>query len=268
SHLEAVNPVVLGSVRSRQERRGDESGKTVLPVLIHGDAAFAGQGIVMETLQLSKAEGYATGGTIHFVLNNQVGFTMDDPITGKTGELSRTSQYCTDIAKMLEAPVFHVNGDDPEAVVFVSRLAMDYRERFGQDVIIDLICYRRQGHNEADEPAVTQPLMYKEVRKHDTPRALYARQLEKDGLIDKNHARELQDAYRDGLDQGKNITRSTLGMVGNEHTVDWGRYLGGKWSDVVDTSVPIKTLRRLTRTLYDNLPEGFELHKRVQRIVD
>jgi 2-oxoglutarate dehydrogenase E1 component len=268
SHLEAVNPVALGSVRSRQERRHDHYGKSVLPVLIHGDASFSGQGIVMETLQLSKAKGYATGGTVHVVINNQLGFTMQDPITGEMGEIARTSQYCTDIAKMLEAPVFHVNGDDPEEVVFVTRLAMDYRDTFGLDVIIDLVCYRRQGHNEADEPAVTQPLMYQKVRKHPTPRALYAQQLEQAGLINKDHAKKLQDAYRDGLDEGRNIIRATLGMVGNEYTVDWGPYLGGKWSDVVDTSVPIKTLRRLSATLYDELPEDFKLHKRVQRIVD
>src|SRR5699024_11036812 len=160
SHLEAVNPVVQGSVKARQDRRDDAGGDTVLPLLIHGDASFAGQGIVMETLQLSQAVGYSTGGTVHVIVNNQLGFTMQDPITARQGEISRTSQYCTDLAKMLEAPVFHVNGDDPDAVAFVSRLAMDFRVAFGKDVIIDMVCYRRQGHNEADEPAVTQPLMY------------------------------------------------------------------------------------------------------------
>ncbi|MES1935796.1 2-oxoglutarate dehydrogenase E1 component [Salinisphaera hydrothermalis] len=268
SHLEAVNPVAQGSVKARQVRRHDTAGETVLPVLIHGDASFAGQGIVMETLQLSQAEGYATGGTVHLIVNNQLGFTMQDPITGKQGEMSRTSQYCTDIAKMLEAPVFHVNGDDPEAVVFVTRLAMDYRETFGKDVIVDMICYRRQGHNEADEPAVTQPLMYQKVKSMQTTRMLYAKHLQDLGLIGENGAQELFDAYRDGLDAGKNISRTTLGMVGNEHTVDWDKYRLDKWSSIVDTSVPVETLRRLSASLYDNLPDGFDLHKRVQRIVD
>ncbi len=267
SHLEAVNPVVEGSVKARQTRRHDAAGETVLPVLIHGDASFAGQGVVMETMQLSQAEGYATGGTIHLIVNNQLGFTMQNPITGKQGEISRTSQYCTDIAKMLEAPVFHVNGDDPEAVVFVTRLAMDYREAFGKDVIIDMICYRRQGHNEADEPAVTQPLMYQKVKQMQTTRVLYAKHLQDIGLIDGDHAQELFDAYRDGLDEGKNITRTTLGLVGNEHTVDWGRYSRDKWSNVVDTSVPIETLQRLSSQLYEQFPDGLDLHKRVERIV-
>ncbi|MBS62632.1 2-oxoglutarate dehydrogenase E1 component [Salinisphaera sp.] len=267
SHLEAVNPVVQGSVKARQERRHDEEGETILPVLIHGDASFAGQGIVMETLQLSQAEGYATGGTVHLVVNNQLGFTMQNPITAKLGEVSRTSQYCTDIAKMLEAPVFHVNGDDPEAVVFVTRLAMDYRETFGKDVIIDMICYRRHGHNEADEPAVTQPLMYQKVKQMETTRKLYAGKLESEGLIDKDEAQQFADAYRDGLDEGKNISRTTLGLVGNEHTVDWGRYSRQRWSDIVDTSVPVETLQRLAARLHE-LPDSFELHKRAQRIID
>ncbi|MES1940459.1 2-oxoglutarate dehydrogenase E1 component [Salinisphaera sp. T5B8] len=267
SHLEAVNPVVQGSVKARQERRHDDEGETILPVLIHGDASFAGQGIVMETLQLSQAHGYATGGTVHLVVNNQLGFTMQNPITAKLGEYSRTSQYCTDIAKMLEAPVFHVNGDDPEAVVFVTRLAMDYRETFGKDVIVDMICYRRHGHNEADEPAVTQPLMYQKVKQMETTRKLYAGKLESEGLIDKDEAQQFADAYRDGLDEGKNISRTTLGLVGNEHTVDWARYSRQRWSDIVDTSVPVETLQRLAARLRE-LPDSFELHKRAQRIID
>ena len=168
SHLEVVNAVVEGSVRARQERRDDAKGERVVPILIHGDAAFAGQGVVMETLQLSQARGYYTGGTLHVVINNQVGFT-----TSKT-EDARSTMYCSDIAKMLEAPIFHVNGDDPEAVVFVTRLAMRYRQRFHKDVVIDLVCYRRLGHNEADEPAATQPVMYNAIRKHPTARKIYS----------------------------------------------------------------------------------------------
>lgn len=267
SHLEAVNPVVQGSVKARQERRHDDDGDTVLPLLIHGDASFAGQGIVMETMQLSQAQGYATGGTVHLIVNNQLGFTMPNPITAKLGEVSRTSQYCTDIAKMLEAPVFHVNGDDPEAVVFVTRLAMDYRETFGKDVIIDMVCYRRHGHNEADEPAVTQPLMYQKVKNMETTRKLYAKRLVSENVIGEDEMDELYDAYRAGLDEGRNISRTTLGLVGNEHTVDWARYSRDHWSRVVDTSVPVETLQRLAARLHE-LPEGFELHKRAQRIID
>ncbi len=173
SHLEIVNPVVEGSVKARQTRRRDEKGERVVPVLIHGDAAFAGQGVVMETMQLSHSKGYSTGGTLHFIVNNQIGFTTPNPIEAIPGKEARTSRYCTDIAKMVEAPVFHVNGDDPEAVVFVTRLAMDFRNEFHKDVIVDLCCYRRLGHNEADEPAVTSPVMYDVVRKHPTPLQVY-----------------------------------------------------------------------------------------------
>jgi len=267
SHLEAANPVVQGSVKARQDRRHDEHGDSVLPLLIHGDASFSGQGIVMESLQMSQAHGFATGGTVHVVVNNQLGFTMQNPITVKQGEFARTSQYCTDIAKMLEAPVFHVNGDDPEAVVFVSRLAMEYREAFGKDVIIDMVCYRRHGHNEADEPAVTQPMMYQKVKAMDSTRKLYAARLQSEGVIDENEADKLSDAYRDGLDEGKNISRTTLGLVGNEYTIDWARYTRARWSDIVDTSVPVETLQRLSATLQE-LPDGFELHRRAQRILD
>ncbi len=267
SHLEAVNPVVQGSVKARQDRRDDDDGDTVLPVLIHGDASFAGQGIVMETLQLSQAKGYATGGTVHIIVNNQLGFTMQSPIAVQPGESSRTSQYCTDIAKMLEAPVFHVNADDPEAVVFVSQLAVDYRAAFGKDVIIDLVCYRRHGHNEADEPAVTQPLMYQKVKESPTARAKFAKRLVEEGVVEASEPDRLFEAYREGLSEGRNIFRATLGLVGNDHTVDWARYTRQHWSDCVDTSVPLKTLRRLSDELL-SFPDGFELHKRVQRIVE
>ncbi|MAA76018.1 MAG: 2-oxoglutarate dehydrogenase E1 component [Salinisphaeraceae bacterium] len=265
SHLEAVNPVVQGSVKARQERRGDVNGERVLPLLIHGDASFAGQGIVMETLQLSQARGFATGGTVHVIVNNQLGFTMQSPIIARQREFSRTSLYNTDIAKILEAPVFHVNADDPEAVVFITQLAMDYRATFGKDVIIDLICYRRHGHNEADEPAVTQPLMYERIRSEPTTRKKYAERLIKEGVIGEDEPQKMFDAYRDGLAEGKNTAHTTLGMVGNEYTVNWSSYTKGHWSEVVDTSVPIETLRRLCNTILE-MPEGFEPHARVSRI--
>lgn len=267
SHLEAVDSVVQGSVKARQDRRDDEYGNSVLPVLIHGDASFAGQGIVMESLQLSEAHGYSTGGTVHLIINNQLGFTMPSPITTDLGQYSRTSLYCTDIAKMLEAPVFHVNADDPEAVAFITRLAMDYRAAFGKDVIIDLISYRRHGHNEADEPAVTQPLMYQQVKNTQTARAQYAQRLIDLGVIGSEKPDEFAEAYRSGLEEGRNTFRATLGLVGNEHTVDWERYKRHHWSERVDTGVPKETIQRLNSELHD-LPEDFKLHKRVQRVLD
>ncbi len=197
SHLEVVDPVVEGSVRARQEQRGDGTGATILPLLIHGDAAFAGQGVVMETLQFSQARGFTTGGTLHVVINNQVGFTTSEPAD------ARSTLYCSDVAKMIEAPIFHVNADDPEAVVFVARLALDYRMKFRKDVVIDLVCYRRHGHNEADEPAATQPLMYQAIRKHSTARQLYGERLEKDSLLDDGQAATMMEDYRRGLEENR-----------------------------------------------------------------
>lgn len=267
SHLEAVNPVVQGSVRARQELRADDDGETVLPVLIHGDASFAGQGIVMETLQLSQAEGYATGGTIHFMMNNQIGFTMNSPVELGDSRSSRSSRYCTDIAKILEAPIFHVNGDDTEAVVYATRLAMDFRNTFGKDVLVDVICYRRQGHNEADEPAVTQPLMYEAIKNTPTTRKRYARRLEREGVIEEDAGRTFLDNYRAGLDENLHIYRTTLGLLGNKHTVDWNRFNNGRWDRVEDTSVPVDRIQTVANRLHD-LPQEFQLHKRAQRIID
>ncbi len=265
SHLEIVNPVVEGSVKARQTRRHDEIGQRVVPVLIHGDAAFAGQGVVMETLQLSHSKGYSTGGTVHIIVNNQIGFTTPNPIEAAPGHEARTSRYCTDIAKMLESPVFHVNGDDPEAVVFVTRLAMDFRNQFHKDVIVDICCYRRLGHNEADEPSVTSPVMYAKIKKHPTTLAVYAKKLEEEGAIAKGDVEELIAKYRDGLDEGKNIARTTLGLVGNKHTVNWSNYGKGNWDADTDTSVKISLLRSLYKRL-SAVPEGFTLHPRVKKL--
>jgi 2-oxoglutarate dehydrogenase E1 component len=265
SHLEIVNPVVEGSVKARQTRRKDERGERVIPILIHGDAAFAGQGVVMETLQLSHSKGYSTGGTIHIIVNNQIGFTTPNPIEAREGHEARTSRYCTDIAKMLEAPVFHVNGDDPEAVVFVTRLATDFRNQFHKDVIIDLCCYRRHGHNEADEPSATQPVMYDTIKKQTTTFNLYAQKLAQEGVVPKDEAERLAKAYRDGLDKGDNIARTTLGMVGNQYTVNWANYQKGEWNSPADTNVGADTLRGLAERLL-KLPEGFKLHPRVDKI--
>ena len=261
SHLEIVNPVVEGSVRARQQRRGDKARQEVLPILIHGDAAFAGQGVVTETFQLSQTNGFRTGGTVHIVVNNQIGFTTSRPSD------ARSTDYCSDVAKMIEAPIFPVNGDDPEAVVFVTRLALQYRKKFKKDVVIDLVCYRRHGHNEADEPAATQPIMYGRIRNHKTTRELYAQKLTDMQLIADGEAAALQDAYRDRLDRGEPVPESSLGMIGNEFTVDWSPFLSAHWTDVVDTTISPATAAELS-TAITTLPPDVKPHGRVQRIID
>ena len=261
SHLEVVNPVVEGSVRARQDRRGDSVGDSVVPVLIHGDAAFAGQGVVMETLQLSQARGFSTGGTLHVIINNQVGFTTSDPHD------ARSTLYCSDVAKMVEAPILHVNADDPEAVVFVARLALEYRMHFHKDVVIDLVCYRRHGHNEADEPAATQPMMYQVIRKHATARQLYAQALAAEGVVGEDDAGMMVRKYRDGLDEGKPQARAFVGTTGNKFTVDWSRHMEASWSEPITTSLPLGPLQEFGRKL-TSVPAGFTLHPRVARIID
>ena len=261
SHLEIIDPVIEGSVRARQRRRHDRKGDRVLPVLIHGDAAFAGQGVVMETLQLSQTRSYATGGTVHIVINNQIGFTTSNPLD------TRSTLYCTDVAKMVQAPVFHVNGDDPEAAVFVTRMALDFRNQFHKDVIIDLICYRRLGHNEADEPSVTQPMMYKKIRQHPTPRAVYADRLISDGILSKEEAEAMIVDYRDSIEHGVVVARPVLCGLDHGYRVDWGFCRGTNWDQNVDTGVPVEKLRELTEALL-RVPAGFELHPRVEKLWD
>jgi 2-oxoglutarate dehydrogenase E1 component len=261
SHLEIVDPVVEGSVRARQDRRGDAQGDRVFPVLIHGDAAFAGQGVVAETFQLSQTRAFYTGGTIHIVINNQIGFTTSDPRD------SRSTTYCSDIAKMIEAPVFHVNGDDPEAAVAAIRLAMRYRQEFHKDVVIDLVGYRRLGHNEADEPSATQPTMYNAIREHPSSRTIYARKLIEDGVLAQEDADKMADDYRAALDEGRNPNQAALGMIGNQYTVDWSRYQLASLNDTVNTGLPRAELDRLATSL-NTLPEGLRLHPRVQRVID
>ena len=261
SHLEIVNPVVEGSVRARQQRRGDAERQEVLPVLVHGDAAFAGQGVVTETFQMSQTTGFRTGGTVHIVVNNQIGFTTSRPAD------ARSTDYCSDVAKMIEAPVFHVNGDDPEAVLFVTRLALDYRQKFRKDVVIDLVCYRRHGHNEADEPSATQPIMYSHIKGHETTRKLYASRLEESGVIGATTATELQDAYRDRLDRGEPVPESSLGMIGNEYTVDWTPFLNTEWDEPVDTTITPATAGNLG-DIITTIPPDVKPHGRVQRIMD
>lgn len=261
SHLEIVNPVVEGSCRARQDRRGDREGETVVPVLIHGDAAVAGQGVVAETLQLSQTRAFYTGGTIHIVVNNQIGFTMS-----KVHD-SRSTPYCSDIAKMVEAPVLHVNGDDPEAAVAAMRLALRYRQHFHKDVVIDLVCYRRLGHNEADEPAATQPVMYRTIKSHPTSLALYANRLAEEGVATPDDVRKLANDYRDCLDDGRSPNEHALGMIGNQYTVDWSRYMLDSLETPVDTSVHEDELARLAQRI-TAVPERFDLHPRVAKIIE
>ncbi len=260
SHLEVVNAVVEGSVRARQERRGDARGDKVLPVQIHGDAAFAGQGVVMETLQLSQARGFYTGGSVHVIVNNQVGFTTSD------ARDARSTLYCSDVAKMIEAPIFHVNADDPEAVCFVARFALKYRMKFHKDVVIDLVCYRRHGHNEADEPAATQPLMYQVIRKKPTVRQLYAVKLAAEGVLPAADASAMMEQYRNGLDEGKPQARAALGLIGNKYTVDWSAYLGADWSEPVKTAVDMGRLRALGKAI-TSYPADWTLHPRVLAVM-
>ena len=260
SHLEVVDPVVEGSVRARQERRGDERAERVLPLLIHGDAAFAGQGVVMETLQLSQARGFFTGGTVHVIVNNQVGFTTSEPCD------ARSTTYCSDVAKMVEAPIFHVNADDPEAVVFVTRLALNYRLRFRKDVVIDLVGYRRHGHNEADEPAATQPDMYRVIRQRPTARRLYADRLIAAGALTEAEVESMYEQYRAGLDEGRPQARASLGMLGNKYTVDWSAYVQVDWTERVATGVDPARLRAVGERITE-VPADFTLHPRVAQLM-
>ncbi|HHH39668.1 MAG TPA: 2-oxoglutarate dehydrogenase E1 component, partial [Sedimenticola sp.] len=261
SHLEIIDPVVEGSVRARQQRCGDRRGDQVLPILIHGDSAFAGQGVVMETLQMSQARGYTTGGTVHIVINNQIGFTTSHPLD------TRSTLYCTDVAKMVQAPIFHVNGDDPEAVIFVTRLALDFRQRFHVDTVVDLVCYRRHGHNEADEPAVTQPQMYQKIRRLPPARSLYSARLVSDGVITPEESHEMVENYRSSLEQGVVVARPTLVALDYPYRVNWRPYRGIGWEHPAVTAIDGERLARVAERLL-SLPDGFELHPRVARIMD
>lgn len=261
SHLEIVSPVVEGSVRARQDRREDTTGQLVLPISIHGDSAFSGQGVVMETFQMSQTRAYKTGGTIHIVINNQVGFTTSKP------EDTRSSEYCTDVAKMVSAPIFHVNGDDPEAVLHVTQVAVDYRMQFKRDVVIDLVCYRRRGHNEADEPSGTQPLMYQKIAKQPSTRKLYAEKLVAAGVISAEDDKKFIDDYRDALDNGQHVAKSLVKEPNKALFVDWTPYLGHEWTAKYDTSVDIKHLQELAVKMCE-VPEGFQMQRQVAKIYE
>ncbi|MGD2113045.1 MAG: 2-oxoglutarate dehydrogenase E1 component, partial [Gammaproteobacteria bacterium] len=263
SHLEIVSPVVQGSVRARQQRYRDVRGEQILPVVIHGDSAFAGQGVVMETFNMSGLRGFTTHGTVHIVVNNQIGFTTSQ------AKDARSTLYCTDVAKMVNAPIFHVNGDDPEAVLFITKVALDYRMTFRKDVVIDLVCYRRHGHNEADEPAATQPNMYRDIRNLPTTRTLYAGKLAQQQVISAEAAETMLLEYRNLLDAGRSVTPAViLGQpVDAAVAVKWKSYLGHTWDQPCDTTISKHTLVELAERL-QQLPVGFELQPRVARIME
>jgi 2-oxoglutarate dehydrogenase E1 component len=261
SHLEIVAPVAVGSVRARQDRRKDPQGQTVLPIIIHGDAAFAGQGVVMETFQMSQTRAYHTGGSMHIVINNQVGFT-----TSRQDD-SRSTEYCTDVAKMVQAPIFHVNGDDPEAVMFVTQLALDFRNKFHKDVVVDIICYRRRGHNETDEPASTQPLMYKIVRNLPSTRNLYAEKLIGEGLLTQAGADEINASYRKALDEGTHVVKSLVMAPNTALYVDWRPYLGHDMGMPCDTTIHIERLKQLAEKIV-RIPENFSVNRQVAKVLE
>jgi 2-oxoglutarate dehydrogenase E1 component len=261
SHLEIVSPVVEGSVRARQDRRNDKTGAKVVPIVVHGDAAFAGQGVVMETFQMSQTRAYRTGGTMHIVINNQVGFTTNKK------EDARSTDYCTDVAKIIEAPIFHVNGDDPEAVLFVAQLAVDYRYEFKKDVVIDLVCYRRRGHNETDEPSATQPLMYNVIRNLKTTRTLYAEKLVTEGLITQPAADAMTTHYRAALDRGEHVASGLVNEPDRSLFVDWSPYIGHNWETPANTGYDLKALQAAAHKMCE-IPDGIVLQKQVEKIYE
>lgn len=263
SHLEIVGPVVEGSVRARQDRWPDEGQNRVVPVVLHGDAAFAGQGVVMETLNMSETRGYRTHGTIHIVVNNQVGFTTSTSID------ARSTYYCTDVARMVNAPIFHVNGDDPEAVVLVAQIAMEYRNKFKKDVVIDLVCYRRHGHNEADEPSATQPVMYKKIRALPTTRERHAQRLVAEGILSDADAQQMVKDYRKNLEEGSPTVPHLIERdeAVNPYPVNWKRYANSRWDDECDTTITVEQIQDLGVRLA-SFPENFKIQSRVKKIVD
>ena len=260
SHLEIVNPVVEGSVRARMDRRNDPKGQQVLPVLVHGDAAFGGQGVNQETLALAQTRGYTTGGTVHLIINNQIGFTTSDPRD------MRSTVFCTDIVKMVEAPVLHVNGDDPEAVVLATQLALEFRMTFRQDVVVDITCFRKLGHNEQDTPSLTQPLMYKKIAAHPGTRRLYADRLAAQGLGE-SLGDDMVKSYRAALDAGRHTVDPVLTNFKSKFAVDWAPFLGKKWTDASDTAIPMTEWKRLAEKV-TTIPSTVTPHQLVKKVYD
>jgi len=263
SHLEIINPVVVGSARARLVRRRDTTLDTVMPILVHGDAAFSGQGVVMELFQMSEVRGFAVGGTMHIIINNQIGFTTSNKLD------SRSTLYCTAIAKMVHAPIFHVNADDPEAVHHVMKIACDFRQEFNRDVVIDLICYRKHGHNEADEPSATQPMMYKIIRELQTTRQKYADDLVRRKIIDPDYPQMLMDEYRRKLDDGEQVADVESHPRTNKHAAKWQNFTHGRdyAGSGIESGVDIAEIKRLSEKM-TQLPDGFSLHPRVKKIID
>lgn len=261
SHLEIGAPVIEGSVRARQERRNDAVGDKVLAINIHGDAAFSGQGVVMETFQMSQTRGFYTGGTIHVIINNQIGYTTSERTD------SRSTHYCTEIAKMVQAPIFHVNGDDPEAVIYAAQVALDYRMEFKKDVVIDMVSYRRRGHNEGDEPSITQPMMYKKITNHPTVLDIYAKKCMEEGVLDEADLNRRIEVYRDALDAGNAVAWDFLTEPDTSLYVDWTAYLGHDWDIGADTSYDLNAFQHLANRM-NELPEGFILQKQVGKIFE
>ena len=261
SHLEIVNPVVLGSVRARQDRRLDTNHEKVVPILMHGDASFSGQGVVMEILQLSQTRGYKVGGTVHIVVNNQIGFTTslkDD---------ARSTDYCTDVAKMIDAPIIHVNGDDPEACVMAAKLAVDFRNHFKKDIILDFICYRRRGHNESDEPFATQPLMYKEISSKDTVTDLYSQKLIKSGSVNSETVNVFKSEYRKHMQRGEMVAESMATDPDHSIYFDWTPYLKPNLSLTYQTSVNSELLREVMKVGFD-FGEDIDLQRQVRKLYE
>lgn len=261
SHLEIVSPVVQGSVRARQRRRRDSEQKQVLPIQIHGDAAFAGQGVVMETFNMSQIRWFTVGGSIHIVINNQVGFTTSNV------KDSRSTTYCTDVAKMVEAPILHVNANDPEAAYFAALFAVDYRNTFKKDVVIDLVCYRRHGHNEADEPSATQPLMYKAIKAMPVAYTIYAEKLVKEGIIKNGEDKNLADAYRKALDEGKKVRETSNENSSYEFAVNWEPFIDKPWTEKAVTAVPLERIKEIAKKM-EQIPDGFALQAQVKKMLD
>ncbi len=260
SHLEIIGPVVEGSVRARQDRRADVDRNQVMPLLIHGDAAFAGQGVVMETLNLSQTRGYSTGGTMHIIINNQIGFTTSDPLD------SRSTLYCTDVAKMVQAPIFHVNGDDPEAVAMVAQMALDYRMEFNKDVVVDMICFRKHGHSEADEPAATQPIMYQHIRNHPGVRHIYTEKLVSEGVINPGEAEEMAAKYIDALENNYVVSRPHTNVIDSRHTINFEPYRDTHWDVEASTALDAERFRSLSES-FSTVPDDMVLHRALKRIL-
>ena len=261
SHLEIIDPVVEGSVRARQDRRLDKSRSQVLPIIIHGDAAFAGQGVVMETFNLSQTHGYTTGGTVHIIVNNQIGFTTSDPLD------SRSTLYCTDVAKMVQAPIFHVNGDDPEAVVYVAKLALDYRTEFKKDVVIDIVCYRRHGHSEADEPAATQPIMYRKIRQHKNVSEILSTRLVEEKVVTPDEIAATHKAYVESLESNRIVAGSRASNADFRFMINYEPFKNTAWDMRVETAISPLLVSRLTER-FTAVPDHFTLHPTVAKIME